>query len=106
MNALIISRILSKNRTKNFRNQMRKKGLGSGEKKVGSDHRNQIYFFFALSQLLLIDCTILYVILITFHGLYDNLSTNIQQHLGQYEKNPSNMEKLSQYEIQPIRCKN
>jgi len=54
--------------------------------------------------LLLIDYTILYVKLITFHGLYDTLSTNIQRQLGQYEKTPANMEKLSQYEIQPIRC--
>jgi len=41
-----------------------------------------------------------------FHGLYDKLSTNVQRQLGQYEKNPANMEKLSQYEIQPIRCEN
>ena len=33
--------------------------------------------------------TILYVKLITFHGLYDKLSTNIQRQLGQYERNPS-----------------
>ena len=48
----------------------------------------------------------MYVNSITFHGLYDKLSTNIQRQLGQYEKNPANMEKLSQYEIQPIRCEN
>ena len=57
-------------------------------------------------KLLLIDSTILYVKLITFHRLYDKLSTNIQRQLSQYEKNPANMEKLSQYEIQPIRCEN
>jgi len=57
-------------------------------------------------QLLLIDCTISFVKLITFHVLYDKLSTNIKRQLGQYEKNPANMEKLSQYEIQPIRCEN
>ena len=42
----------------------------------------------------------------TFHGMYDTLSTKIQQQRGQYEKEPANMEKLSQYEIQPIRCEN
>ena len=31
-----------------------------------------------LYEPLLIDCTILYVKLITFHGMYDKLSTNIQ----------------------------
>ena len=56
--------------------------------------------------LLFIDCTLLYVKLITFYRLYDKLSTNIQRQLGQYEKTPANMENLSQYEIQPIRCKN
>jgi len=44
-------------------------------------------------SLLLIDCTIWYVKLINFHGLYDKLSANIQQQLGQYEKTPANMEK-------------
>jgi len=48
----------------------------------------------------------MYVKLITFHGLSDKLSTNIQRQLGQYEKTPANMEKLSQNEIQPIRCEN
>jgi len=56
--------------------------------------------------ILLIDCTVLYVKVITIHGLYDKLSKNIQRQLGQYEKNPANMEKLSLYEIQPIRCEN
>ena len=31
--------------------------------------------------------------LITFRGLYDELSTNIKRQHGQYEKNPANMEK-------------
>jgi len=44
--------------------------------------------------------------MITFHGLYDKLFTKIQRQLGQYEETPANMEKLSQYEIQPIRCEN
>jgi len=57
-------------------------------------------------RLLLIDYTILYVKLITVHGLYDKLSTNIQRKLSQYEKNPAKMEKLSQYGIQPIRWEN
>ena len=59
-----------------------------------------------LYNTILIDCTILYVKLITFHGLYNKLSTNIQRQLGQYEESPANMEKLSQYEIQLIRCEN
>jgi len=37
-----------------------------------------------LSRILFIDCTILYVKLITFQGLYDILSTNIQRKLGNY----------------------
>ena len=43
--------------------------------------------------MLLIDCTIVYVKLITFHGLHDKLATNVQRQLSQYEKNPANMEK-------------
>jgi len=52
-------------------------------------------YYMYLYITLLIDITILYVKLITFHGLYDKLSTNVQRQLGQYEENPANM-KISQ----------